>query len=85
MRFLSFGIWDTFHVYNGICCKMAARRKLSFADVAKNNAEILTQWLCNSDSQFHDSDKDPDEENNKSNLLHSEYEVKKIHLTSYIN
>ncbi|PSN43188.1 hypothetical protein C0J52_11298 [Blattella germanica] len=36
------------------------------------------QWFCDSDSEFDDSDKDPDylpdEENNQSNLLHNEYE-----------
>ncbi|PSN57436.1 hypothetical protein C0J52_07336 [Blattella germanica] len=40
------------------------------------------KWLCDSDSEFDDSDKDPDylpyEENNQSNLLNSEDEVRKF-------
>ena len=58
---------------------MAARRKLSFSDVPKNNTEILKQWLRDSDSEFDDSDKDPDYlpdvENNESHVSNSESEV----------
>ena len=57
---------------------MAARKKLSFSDVPKNNTEILKQWLLGSDSEFDDSDKDPDYlpdvKNNESPVSNSESE-----------
>lgn len=69
---------------------MAARRRLQYSDVKKNNSDVLKQLLRGSDSEFDDSDKDPDYipdvPNNAYPASNSESEVRNIHnLYQYVS